>query len=140
MDLSMNHEKRFLDRIAAASSTSSSTSGQSPRSLEERLFAPVIFENGWSISAQADRAGYACSPRERLPYLEDYDALEVVVYAPDRDYVDPADLGLSGDLLNKFSPTCEDGPHVGANLTWSDVADLAEAVGAMPAPDTEMEP
>jgi len=132
--------EQWIEDVAAAFRAASIAAGQSARTLEGRLFQPMIFDNGWSISAQGDKAGYACKPREHLPLQEDYDAFEVVVYAPDRDYVDPADLGLTATTLIKFEPTCADGPHVGANLTWAEIAELAEAVRAMPAPSLEMEP
>ncbi|MBW3243427.1 hypothetical protein KUV57_12205 [Epibacterium sp. DP7N7-1] len=130
----------WIEQVAAAFRAASIAAGLSARTLEERLFQPMEFNNGWCISAQGDQAGYACKPRDHLDFLEDYEELEIVVYAPDRDYVDPIDLGLTSSTLAKFNSYCADGPHIGANLTWAEIAELADAVRAMPTACLEMEP
>lgn len=132
------------DRIAEAYRAAAPFARSRSRRLEGRLFEPFIFENGWTISAQGDRAGYACEPRERLHLQEQYRALEVIVYAPDRDVVDPKDLGLSDALIAKFSSSGADDLAIGARLDWADIAELTAAVRIAPRlrarHETEIEP
>lgn len=98
------------------------------RTLEDRLFPPFTFDNGWSLSAQADKAGYACAPRERLEHLEDYDSLECVIYGPDEDPIDISGLKISSAIRDKFSPSCDGGVFVGAFLTLAEVSELRSAI------------
>jgi len=87
-----------------------------------RLFPSLTWDNGWSLSLQADAAGYACTPRARLETLEDYEAVEGVIYGPFAQCVDPRMLGLPRRVVAKFTPL-EDGfsPAIGQNLTRSDI-------------------
>lgn len=133
-----------MDEIAAAFRAAVPTSMRSYRTWEGRLFPPMVFPNGWALSIQGDAAGYACRPRARLDVLQEYEEVEVVVYTKDQGFVAPDSLGLSEGLLAKFSPACEAGPYIGANLNWADIGELFETVRAMPAldpdPDPEFEP
>ena len=69
-----------------------------------RLFPPEEFTTGWRLSAQADRFGYRCRPAEALRFLEDYDAVEVVIYDR-KGTVDPTDIGLPVEIAQKFDVT-----------------------------------
>lgn len=94
-----------------------------------RLFPPRARDTGWSLSLQADAAGYACAPRRRLDRLEDYAEVEVMISGPFRQPVDPSTLGLPEPVLRKFTPL-EPGDVVslGLNLTWEDVATVEAAI------------
>lgn len=94
-----------------------------------RLFPPLTWDSGWSLSLQADAAGHACTPRARLDSLEAYEAVEALIRGPFPEPVDPSTLGLPGNLLVKFTPlTSDSGPSLGCNLTRDDVAILRDAI------------
>jgi hypothetical protein len=99
------------------------------RTLEDgRLFPPLTWDHGWTLSLQADKAGYACSPRERLPHLEDYDSVEARLEGPFPHPVDPATLGLPEAVLAKFSPLEGNGASLGSFLTRDDVEAVKAAI------------
>ncbi|WP_027234376.1 hypothetical protein [Leisingera caerulea] len=98
------------------------------RDEDGRLFPVIEFDNGWTMSLQGDKAGYACEPRQKLEALQDYRTLEVMISAPSLTPVDPARLGLPATVLEKFTPTSQDGPHLGLYMNWADIAALSEAV------------
>lgn len=87
-----------------------------------RLFPPLTWDNGWSLSLQADAAGYACTPRACLETLEAYEAVEGVIYGPFAQCVDPTMIGLPLRVEAKFT-LLEDGfsPSIGQNLNRSDI-------------------
>lgn len=95
-----------------------------------RLFPERLWDSGWSLSLQADAAGYACSPRRRLERLEDYETVEAMIAGPFRQSVDPRALDLlPGPVLDKFTcPGPGNGPALGLDLTWDDVACLVKAI------------
>jgi len=94
-----------------------------------RLFPPRVWDTGWSLSLQADKAGYACSPRRRFDRLEDYDTVEAMISGPFAQPVDVFTLGLPEDVAAKFTPLT-DGWSVplGLNLTRDDVAAIHAAI------------
>lgn len=96
-----------------------------------RLFPPITWDAGWSLSLQADKAGYACHPRALLAALEDYEAVEAVIHGPFAGPVDPTALGLPAELAAKFSPL-EPGDviSIGSLLTRDDIACLRAAIDA----------
>lgn len=98
------------------------------RTVESRLFPAWETDMGWSLSAQADRAGYACSPRERLDRLEDYRTVEVAIFKEGLRVVDPAGLDLPAGILAKFEPPGAGGPAIGAHLTGEEVAEVRQAL------------
>lgn len=98
------------------------------RTLEERLFPAEDFGQGWSLSLQGDKAGYACVPRERLEHLEDYEQLEGVIYGPGDAPVSIADLGLPARTAKKFEESHSGGVAVGAKLTWDDINEIKIAI------------
>lgn len=90
-----------------------------------RLFPPLSWDTGWSLSLQADAAGYACSPRTRLDRLEAYDTVEGVITGPFPHPVDPEALGLPDHVSARFTKLDPgSGPAIGQNLSWSDVAEI----------------
>lgn len=94
-----------------------------------RLFPAQEWDAGWSLSLQADGAGYACAPRRRLDRLEDYAQVEAMISGPIAQPVDPSTLGLPDEVAAKFTPL-EPGDVValGCHLTWSDIAELRSAI------------
>lgn len=98
------------------------------RGVEGRLFPSLEWDSGWIVSLQADRAGYACRPRERLERLEDYEAVEAVIYHSGLSVVDPQTLDLPPEVAGKFSPVEAHCPSIGAFLSWSDVDALRDAL------------
>ncbi|WP_315922821.1 hypothetical protein [Mesorhizobium sp. SP-1A] len=100
------------------------------RTLENgRLFPPMIWDHGWSLSIQADKAGYQCSPKKRLDTLEEYETVEVKIDGPHGTTVDPYTMQMPDDVKAKF-PVLEigDGPSIGGNLTWEDVECVKNAI------------
>lgn len=94
-----------------------------------RLFPPRTWDAGWSLSVQADAAGYACAPRRRLDRLEAYREVEVMISGPFPQPVDPTALDLPDAVLSKFTPL-EPGSVVslGLNLTWDEVRAVEAAI------------
>lgn len=78
-----------------------------------RLFPNIEIGAGWSVSAQADRAGYGCTPRDRLPRLDSYEKVEVLIRGP-MAIVDAHNLGLPEDLAVFF-------PHLKVG-DWNTIA------------------
>lgn len=73
------------------------------RTLEGgRLFPAETFANGWSLSIQADKIGYACSPRERYDTIEEYETVEIIIYGPPNYRTRLTDFGLSTELQERF--------------------------------------
>ena len=98
------------------------------RTLEGRLFPPVLI-GGWQISLQAATAGYQCAPKTDFQVLEDYSEMEAVLLGAFAGPVDPAELGLPGHVLEKFTPLDAEGSvSIGCNLTWDDVDALRLAI------------
>jgi len=103
--------------------------GARGRTFEGRLFEAIDIGDGFSLSLQGDLAGYACTPRARLPHLEDYEALGGVIYGPGALPVDIDALGLPERTSAKFQETYHGGVSVGANLTWDDINEIIYFVG-----------
>ncbi|MTH94691.1 hypothetical protein [Roseibium sp. RKSG952] len=80
------------------------------------------------MSAQADHAGYRCSPARRLDTLEEYDTVEVVIYGPFQMAVDPTTMEIPGDVLAKFTSPEEDGVAIGCYLTMDDISKVELAI------------
>lgn len=94
-----------------------------------RLFPPQTWMAGWTLSLQADAAGYGCEPRKRLEVLENYASVEAQIVGPFPQPVDPATLELPRHVLDKFTPLeVGGGPSLGRNLTWEDVTALRRAI------------
>jgi hypothetical protein len=93
---------------------------------EGRLFPHTIYDNGWSVSAQADRVGYQCSPQRRFDTLEQYETVEVVVYGPEHWPVDPKRIGLPEGIVAKFTEVGR-GPAIGCRLTHGELAAVKRA-------------
>ena len=94
-----------------------------------RLFPPRIWGGGWSLSIQADAAGYACDPKRRLDRLEDYQTVEVRISGPFAQPVDVSTLGLPEALAAKFPPLTDGwGVPLGLNLSWDEVDALHAAI------------
>lgn len=93
-----------------------------------RLFAPLVWDTGWSLSLQADHAGYACAPRARLAHLEAYREVEAMIAGPFPEPVDPATLGLPANLAAKFTPPEPGCPALGKNITWEEVEAIKQAI------------
>ena len=94
-----------------------------------RLFPPVIWDHGWSLSIQADKHGYQCSPKRKLDVLEEYITVEVKIDGPHGTYVDPHTMQIQPHVLKKFLKlTIDSGPSIGANLTWDDVEAVKQAI------------
>ncbi|MDW9478828.1 hypothetical protein GOB57_09005 [Sinorhizobium meliloti] len=100
------------------------------RTLEDgRLFPAMTWDHGWLLSLQADSAGYQCSPKKRLPTLEDYETVEAMIDGPHGTVVDPHTLGLPPEVAAKFQPLeIGGGPSLGARLTWTDVEAVVHAI------------
>jgi hypothetical protein len=89
---------------------------------EGRLFSVSVPYEGWSISAQADKAGYQCSPKERLPHLEDYVSVEVAIYGPADHRVDLDAFELPSSITEKFDLSeSRSAPHLGCNITLAEL-------------------
>jgi catechol 2,3-dioxygenase-like lactoylglutathione lyase family enzyme len=86
-----------------------------------RLFPVIDIGNGWTLSLQADKAGYACSPKARLDKIEDYDRVEAHIDGPNQVRVDPSELGLPQPVARKFYTPATGLPPIGGELTWDDV-------------------
>lgn len=95
---------------------------------EGRLFPPQHWQHGWHLSLQADASGYQCRPRERLDRLEDYRAVEAVIYGPFPEPVDPTTLGLPAETVAKFVSLDIAQPSLGCELTWDDVEAVRQAI------------
>ena len=94
-----------------------------------RLFPARTWDAGWSLSLQADAAGYACAPRRRLDRLEDYAEVEALISGPFPQPVDPTTLGLPEAVAARFTPLEPGGgPALGLNLTWAEVGALIAAI------------
>lgn len=94
-----------------------------------RLFPARVWDAGWSLSLQADAAGYACAPRRRLDRLEDYAEVEALIAGPFPQPVDPDALGLPEPVAAKFTPLEPGGgPALGLNLTWAEVGAVIRAI------------
>ena len=94
-----------------------------------RLFPPREWGSGWSLSLQADVAGYACAPKRRLDRLEGYDTVEAMISGPFPQPVDVATLGLPESLVSKFVPLTDAwSVSLGLNLTWDEVRELHAAI------------
>lgn len=94
-----------------------------------RLFPPMEWDHGWSLSIQADKHGYQCSPKRKLDALEEYDTVEVKIDGPHDTYVDPHTMQIPPYVLEKFPKlTVGNGPSIGANLTWDDVEAVKRAI------------
>ena len=98
------------------------------RTIEDRLFPPREWDTGWSLSLQADHAGYQCCPRLRLDHLEDYETVEGLIRGPFSGFVDVTTLGLPGPVLAKFARGDGDNPAIGCNLSVEDVAAIVDAL------------
>jgi hypothetical protein len=100
-----------------------------PRTLEDgRLFAPIEWDHGWSLSLQADKAGYQCSPHERLAHIEDYEAVEGCLTGPFEMSVDVSTMDMPQNVRDKFGNTYDGMPAIGRNLTKEDVEHIKQAV------------
>ncbi|MCE6959583.1 hypothetical protein LAZ40_11000 [Cereibacter sphaeroides] len=96
---------------------------------EGRLFPPLTWDAGWSLSLQADAAGYACTPRKSYASLEEYETVEGVITGPFPQPVDPAALNLPPKVAEKFTPLdAASGPSIGRFLTRGDVEILRLAI------------
>lgn len=94
-----------------------------------RLFPARTWDAGWSLSIQADVAGYACAPRRRLERLEDYEEVEVMLSGPFDQPVDPTEIGLPERVAAKFTPLEPDSVvSLGLNLTWAEVRAVEGAI------------
>lgn len=93
-----------------------------------RLFPSKDWDHGWRMSAQADTAGYQCSPNKCLNTLEEYDTVEVVLYGPFRMDVDPTTLDLPLHVLAKFTDLESNGVAIGCHLTKEDLEHVETAV------------
>jgi len=100
----------------------------STKRIDDRLFPSVTWDHGWSLSLQADRVGYQCSPAERFETLEEYTSVEGVIYGPFAGSVDPRTLDLPEHVANKFLPLEMASPSIGCNLTWDDVEEIKQAI------------
>lgn len=98
------------------------------RIINDRLFPSITWDHGWSLSLQADRAGYQCVPAERFDTLEEYTAVEGIIYGPFAGSVDPFTLGLPDNVANKFVPLEVASPSIGCKLTWDDVEAIKQAI------------
>lgn len=91
------------------------------------LFPPITWDHGWSLSLQGDK-GYHCMPKERLDFLEEYEALEAVIYGPFAGPVDPNTLDMPDDVKKKFTSVEISNPAVGVKLSWDDVEAVKLAI------------
>lgn len=98
------------------------------RTIDDRLFEPEYFSGGWSISIQADYAGYQCSPQRRLDTLEQYDAVEVVIYGPEHWAVDPTTMGLPENIAQKFTEVDVGCPSIGCHITHEELAVIRDVI------------
>lgn len=89
----------------------------------------MVWDHGWMLSIQADKAGYQCSPKKRLETLEEYDTVEVKIDGPHGMVVDPHTMEFPIEVAAKF-PHLETGggPSIGGNLTWTDVEAVIDAI------------
>lgn len=112
------------------------------RILEDgRLFPSLPIGGGWEISAQADRMGYGCAPRARLPHLTEYDEVEVLIVGP-LPIVDPHNLDLPEDLAGHFPSLQEGTPSIARNFPVARLGELQDAIlnGAMRNPNLGIPP
>jgi hypothetical protein len=93
-----------------------------------RLFPSEEFESGWSISAQADKAGYQCTPRDKLETLEAYEAVEVLIRGPEAWPIDARSIGLPESLAARFSTVDDGSPAIAGNVTHAELAEIRAAV------------
>lgn len=93
-----------------------------------RLFPSKDWDHGWRMSAQADHAGYRCSPARKLDTLEEYDAVEVVIYGPFDMSVDPNTMDLPDHVAAKFTRPEDDGIAIGCFLTKDDIKEVEFAI------------
>lgn len=94
-----------------------------------RLFPPRLWGTGWSLSLQADAAGYGCAPKRHLERLEDYETVEAMISGPFPQPVDVTALALSEGVVAKFTPLTDSwSVPLGLNLTWDEVAELHAAI------------
>jgi hypothetical protein len=94
-----------------------------------RLFPPRTWDAGWSLSLQADAAGYACAPKRRLERLEDYREVEAKIDGPFPQPVDVSTLGLPEAVVAKFTPLTDGcGVPLGLNLSWDEVRAIEIAI------------
>ncbi len=99
------------------------------RTLEDgRLFAPIEWDHGWSLSLQADRRGYQCSPQERLPNLEDYDSVEGQLRGPFDMPVDVSTMDMPKHVKAKFRSIRDGNPATAGNLSIDDIEHIKMAV------------
>jgi hypothetical protein len=94
-----------------------------------RLFPPQHWDTGWTLSLQADLAGYVCAPRLRLDRLEDYERVEAMITGPFPHPVDPGTLDLPEAVLARFTALEPGGgPAIGQGLSWAEVDALRAAL------------
>lgn len=98
------------------------------RTIEGRLFPSITWDHGWSLSIQADKGGYACSPKLRLDNLEDYETVEVKIDGPFPQAVDVSTLELPDEIVAKFASIEGGAPCIGHNLNWDEVEKLKTAI------------
>ena len=103
------------------------------RALErdDRLF-PAVFlaetaEGRWIVSAQGDRAGYDCLPRERLARLGDYAELEVMVTSPWAGEPDLEAIGVPPAIAERMRST-DFHPLIAGRLAAGEIDMLVEAI------------
>lgn len=98
------------------------------RDASTGLFPDLVWDAGWRISLQADAAGYACSPRRRMPCLAEYETCEARLTGPFCEPVDPAFLDLPDPLRAKFMPLDLHGVSLGLHLDKVDLLQLVAAI------------
>lgn len=108
-----------------------------PKTRRETHLFPAEEHGEYRISLQGS-SGHHSVPRKDLEHLEDYEAVEVVVYGPaaeDGGMLTPQDLeriGLPKQLCDKFDPI-----GIGPCLSWAEVAairDRLDELAAEPPP------
>lgn len=128
----------LVHAIDAASLPVLRPEGKTPRSFEFRLFPHIDIpgqhhEVSWRISAQAG-VGYASTPKIDLPFLEDYDTVEVVIFndALPGGLVDPQTLPLSVELKAKFTPietgAMDTTPAIGCHIPMTELETIRKAL------------
>lgn len=98
------------------------------REIHDRLFPNMDLGNGWSLSLQGDKDGYACYPKQRFKTVEEYDAVEVMVSAPFDHPIDFTTLGIPADVLSKFQFADDHSYAIGCNLRWDDIEALKTSI------------
>jgi hypothetical protein len=96
------------------------------RTLDGHLFPPDII-GPFRLSAQGGR-GYQSWPRADLPYLEDYDQVEIAIFSDRPEPVDPSTLGLPVDLAELFPPLGKVVPSIAGNVSRSKLGRLRTAL------------